>query len=120
MSFLLDPPLLVATGAVIESAVPDRRSARAADAAALAVFLGFSAALYARAPGLGFLWRPFRARDGRDFMVNSGVTRIPTDPTSHTVHAAAATIFATYPAWLAVGHLLARAARGRGRPGRAG
>lgn len=108
MSFLLDPPLLVAAGAAIESAAPDGRASRAADAATLAVFLGFSSALYARAPGLGFLWRPFRARDGRDFMVNSGVTRFATEPAPPGLHALAVAILATYPLWLLAGHRLAR------------
>ncbi len=116
MSFMLDPPLLVAAGAAVETAAPDRRAARVADAAILAVFLGFSTALYARAPGLGPLWKPFRARDGRDFMVNSGVTRLRTDPTPTALNVAAAAIFATYPLWLLAGHRLGRFLRERRAP----
>ncbi len=72
MSFLLDPPLLFVCGVLIERRLPvDRRDA--AEAAALGVFFGASFGLYHNVPGLGMLWRPFRAQNGRDFMWNSGV-----------------------------------------------
>ena len=42
------------------------------------VFFGGSFGLYNNVPGLGVLWRPFRARNGRDFMWNSGVFGVNT------------------------------------------
>lgn len=112
MSFLLDPPLLVATGAVIERTVADERRGRAFGNAAVATFVGVSSLLYARAPipGLDRLWRPFGAADGRDFMLGSGVRSFATYDAGPRTHALAAVIFATYPAWLALGRRLARAA----------
>ena len=77
MSFLLDPPLLFASGVLIERRLPaDRRDV--AEAATLGVFFGGSFGLYNNVPGLGLLWRPFRARNGRDFMWNSGVFNVNT------------------------------------------
>ena len=77
MSFLFDPPLLFASGVLIERRLPaDRRDL--AEAATLGVFFGGSFGLYNNVPGLGLLWRPFRARNGRDFMWNSGVFDVNT------------------------------------------
>ena len=79
MSFLLDPPLLFASGVLIERRLPsDRRDI--AEAATLGVFFGGSFGLYNNVPGLGMLWRPFRAQNGRDFMWNSGVFGVNTSP----------------------------------------
>jgi hypothetical protein len=112
MSFLLDPPLLVATGAAIERGLGDRPGpARHASRAAIAVFVGVSAGLYANAPGLERLWRPLGARSGRDFMLGSGLAH-PAEP-GHGVLA----LFALYPAWLALGRrLAAHATRARRAP----
>ena len=111
MSFLLDPPLLFASGVLIERALPlGRRDV--AEAATLGVFFGGSFGLYNNVPGLGLLWRPFRARNGRDFMWNSGVFGVNTTPETGTrewpLHAAAAGIFATYPFFLKLGRKLGR------------
>lgn len=71
MSFLLDPPLLFVCGVLIERRLPvDRRDA--AEAAALGVFFGASFGLYHNVPGLGMLWRPFRAQNGRDSCGTAG------------------------------------------------
>ncbi|MEE2854327.1 MAG: hypothetical protein VX424_16950 [Actinomycetota bacterium] len=102
MSFLLDPPLLMASGALIERHVPpDRRDV--AEAAVLGIFFGGSFGLYHDVPGLGLLWRPFRARNGRDFMWNSGVFGVDTAKAGWPLHAAAAAIFATYPLFIKIG-----------------
>ena len=78
MSFALDPPLLFACGVLIERRLPeDRRNI--AEAATLGVFFGGSFGLYNNVPGLGLLWRAFRAQNGRDFMWNSGVFNVNTD-----------------------------------------
>ncbi len=108
MSFLLDPPLLMATGAAIERLSPDERVARTASRAAVAVVVGTSVALYLDAPGLGLIWKPFRAKSGRDFMLNSGVTRFSYREPSPRTHLLAAALFAVYPLWLRAGRRVAR------------
>jgi hypothetical protein len=107
MSFALDPPLLVALGVLIERNVPsDRRDV--AEAATLGVFFGGSFGLYQNVPGLGVLWRPFRAQNGRDFMWNSGVFGVNTAEARWPLHAAAGAIFATYPFFIKLGRRLGR------------
>lgn len=111
MSFLLDPPLLFVSGVLIERRVPaDRREV--AEAATLGVFFAGSFGLYQNVPGLGLLWRPFRAQNGRDFMWNSGVFSVNTAPTTDQpqwpLHAAAGAIFATYPFFIKLGRGLGR------------
>ena len=111
MSFLLDPPLLFASGVLIERALPEGRR-DVAEAATLGVFFGGSFGLYNNVPGLGLLWRPFRARNGRDFMWNSGVFGLNTTPetgkSDWPLHAAAGGIFATYPLFIKLGRKLGR------------
>jgi hypothetical protein len=107
MSFALDPPLLVALGVLIERNVPsDRRDV--AEAATLGVFFGGSFGLYQNVPGLGVLWRPFRAQNGRDFMWNSGFFGVNTAEARWPLHAAAGAIFATYPFFIKLGRRLGR------------
>ncbi|MCV7378607.1 hypothetical protein BST11_01170 [Mycobacterium alsense] len=107
MSFLFDPPLLFAAGVLIERRVPsDRRDL--AEAATLGVFFGGSFGLYNNVPGLGVLWRPFRAQNGRDFMWNSGVFGVDTVKADWPLHAAAGGIFATYPFFIKMGRRLGR------------
>jgi hypothetical protein len=107
MSFLFDPPMLVASGVLIERGLPvEQRDA--AEAATLGVFFGGSFGLYNNVPGLGVLWRPFRARNGRDFMWNSGVFSVQTDELGPRMHALAGAIFATYPFFLKLGRRLGR------------
>lgn len=107
MSFLLDPPMLVAAGILIERELDeDRRDV--AEAAVLGTFFGASFGLYHNVPGLGIMWRPFRARDGRDFMWNSGILRLRTESSGWRAHAIAAAIFATYPFFLKAGRRLGR------------
>jgi hypothetical protein len=109
MSFALDLPLLVASGVLIERNVgSDRRDV--AEAAVLGVFFGGSFGLYNNVPGLGVLWRPFRARNGRDFMWNSGVFGVNTAEAGWPLHAAAGAIFATYPFFIKLGRRVGRLA----------
>lgn len=107
MSFLLDPPMLVASGVLIERGLPAEQR-DAAEAATLGVFFGGSFGLYNNVPGLGLLWRPFRAQNGRDFMWNSGVFGVRTQQLNWPMHALAAAIFATYPFFLKLGRRLGR------------
>ncbi|OBI41356.1 hypothetical protein A5707_07825 [Mycobacterium kyorinense] len=107
MSFLLDPPMLVASGVIIERGLPAEQR-DAAEAATLGVFFGGSFGLYNNVPGLGLLWRPFRAQNGRDFMWNSGVFGVRTQQLNWPMHAVAAAIFATYPIFLKLGRRLGR------------
>ena len=108
MSFLLDPPLLVACGAAIERLASDDRTARRASVAVVGTFVGVSAALYANAPGLGAWWRPFGARNGREFMLTSGLADVDDGAMTPVRHAAALSLFALYPGWLALGRAAAR------------
>lgn len=107
MSFLLDPPLLTAAGALIERRLPPEQRDLAA-AALSGVFVGGSVALYLEVPGLGFIWRWFRAETSRDFMINSGVFHRPHRDLRWPTHAFAAAMFATYPMWVALGRRLGK------------
>jgi hypothetical protein len=108
MSFLLDPPLLAASGAAIERADMAPEQARRARVGTVAAFVGVSLALYANAPGLGRIWRPFGARSGREFMLGSGLARVDERRMGPARHGAALALFALYPLWLELG---ARAVR---------
>lgn len=107
MSFLFDPPLLVASGVLIERTLPEERR-DVAEAATLGVFIGGSFGLYQNVRGLGLLWRPFRAKNGRDFMWNSGVFGLNTAEAGWPLHAAAGGIFAMYPFFVKLGRRLGR------------
>ena len=108
MSFLLDPPLLVGAGAAIERVSPDERTARAAELAVTALFVGTSVLLYLNAPPVRWFWRACRATSGRDWMLNSGVFSFEHRHPSAATHVLAAGIFATYPLWPRLGRALAR------------
>ena len=115
MSFLIDPPLLVASGAAIEAVGRDEEAARRGQAAVAALFIGVSVALYANAPGLARIWRPFGSRSGREFMLTSGLAQVDERRISARQHAAALSLFALYPLWARLGGALVRAARSDAR-----
>jgi hypothetical protein len=106
MSFLLDPPLLVAAGVAIEQVADDRGTTDRLARGTLAGFLGVSVPLWLDAPArpLGWIWRPFGSEGPRDFMINSGVLELPVprraQPRDHLL---AAVVFATYPLALRFG-----------------
>lgn len=108
MSFLVDPPMLMAAGAVIERVAPDERAARRAEVVVLATVLGFNTALYLNAPGLRWLWGPVGAKSGRDFMINSGVFRFEHRHPSSRTNVTAFAMFAVYPLWVRLGRRLTR------------
>lgn len=103
MSFLVDPPLLVASGAAIEAAAPDERTARRLEAAVLGVFVVTSVSLYLNARWTRWLARLCRARSGRDWMLNSGVFHFDDERAGPTTHLVSAFIFCTYPLWIRLG-----------------
>ncbi len=112
MSFLIDPPLLVASGAAAELASEgDEVKARRLRGGLVGLFVAVSLALYANAPGLGLIWRPFGARSGREFMLTSGLARVDERRISPRRHAAALSLFALYPLWARLGSALVRQAR---------
>lgn len=112
MSFVIDPPLLVVSGAAIEAvAGDDEVTARRLHGATVALFIGVSLGLYANLPGLGRIWRPFGSRSGREFMLTSGLARIDERRIGPRQHAAALSLFALYPLWARLGGALVRAAR---------
>ena len=112
MSFVIDPPLLVASGAAIEAvAGEDEATARRLRAGVVALFVVVSLALYANLPGLGRLWRPFGSRSGREFMLSSGLARVDERRIEARQHAGALSLFLLYPLWVRLGTALVRAAR---------
>lgn len=108
MSFLIDPPLLVASGAAIESTVADERARGRAALGTVALFVGVSTLLYVNAPGLGRIWRHFGAASGREFMLTSGLAPVDEDGIGVGRHLLALAQFALYPVWLELGRRLVR------------
>ena len=118
MSFQIDPPLLYASGEAYARLAPEEAQGRAASvagAATLGVFFGVGLACYLDRPWTRPLSKLFGARDGREFMLTSGIANVPRrrlrDPLTHVVAAAA---FASYPLWLWLGWDHGRRARPRG------
>ncbi|HET7484925.1 MAG TPA: hypothetical protein VFJ64_06045 [Solirubrobacterales bacterium] len=112
MSFVIDPPLLVASGAAIEATVgEDEATARRLRGGVVALFVLVSLALYANAPGLGRLWRLFGSRSGREFMLTSGLARVDERRIARAQHAGALSLFLLYPLWIRLGGALVRVAR---------
>jgi hypothetical protein len=108
MSFLVDPPLLVATGTAIARLADDEQTARALEKFTAATFLFGSISLYFNAPWMNWFVRLFRCESGRDLMINGKVFRFPHERPRAGVHLASALIFATYPLWLKLGLGLGR------------
>lgn len=108
MSFLLDPPLLVASGAVVERMVPEEKR-DLASAAVLGTFVGASYALYLNVPGFAVIWKPlFKAENSKDFMLRSGMLKRWPIKSERGTDLAAIAMFAMYPAWFFLGRRKAR------------
>lgn len=108
MSFLLDPPLLVACGAATEAvAAGDERLARRLRTLTVAGFVGVSLALYANVRAVSEPWPTLGARSGREFMLTSGLARIDERRITPAQHAAALSLFALYPLWFELGRAIA-------------
>jgi hypothetical protein len=101
VSFLIDAPWLYANGRVL-ARVPERAHKPVA-AATIATFWGAGAAMYVDKPWIRWLWRRIPARDGRDFMINSGVLKFDHERDRRKADAISAAVFATYPLWLWLG-----------------
>ena len=103
MSFLIDPALLYSSGRAygqLTRSTPHAKRDAAFGAATMAVFWGVSIPLYLDHRWTRPIWRACRARSGRDWMLNSGVTRLDARGAGAATHAVAAAIFAAYPYWL--------------------
>lgn len=107
MSFLIDPPWLYANGRLL-GRLPDRAVTPVATAT-LTAFVATSVSLYLNRDWTRPIWEACRARDGRDWMLNSGVLRIDSDAAGTRTHAVSAAIFASYPLWLWLGYKSSRA-----------
>ena len=124
MSFLLDPPLLVASGAAIENVTDDPEVAAKLEKVTLGVYLGVSGLLWLNAPGTRPIANILGSESGRDFMLNSGwfslgLLGFEHENSTAKTHATALGIFATYPVWLKVGRAIGKRIRAR-RSGVAG
>jgi hypothetical protein len=107
MSFLIDPPWLYATGRLYGARAPEHlqgRTAAALGAATMAGFWGTSVSLYLDRAWTKPIWKACRARSGRDWMLNSGVFRFPYARVGQGTHVVSALLFASYPAFLVLGH----------------
>jgi hypothetical protein len=103
MSFLIDPPLLYASGRAYGAATrehPNRKRDALLLGETMATFWGVSVSLYLDKPWTKPIWWLCRAQSGRDWMLNSGVLRLDWRKAGKPTHVISAAIFATYPYWL--------------------
>jgi hypothetical protein len=115
MSFLIDGPWLFASGETYArlAVEPEReRNALKFGVATIAGFWGLSIPLYLNQRWTKPVWRACHAKSGRDWMINSGVTRFDPNKVSPRGHKLAAAIFATYPLWLWLGYRHGKRATG--------
>ncbi len=101
MSFLIDPPWLYANGR-LTARLPERAQGPVA-AVTVGTFLVTSVSLYLNRPWTRWIWELCRARDGRDWMLNSGVLPLEHAAPPRRTHLASAALFASYPCWLWLG-----------------
>jgi hypothetical protein len=106
LSFLIDPPLLVATGAATGQRFTMKRLAPPV----LAAFWGVGAAFYRDMAVTRPFMRLLPGRDGRDFMWTTGVLPIEHDKRRERAKwdKRALGVFATYPFFLWLGTRAAR------------
>ena len=108
-SFLLDPPMLFASGFLAAritrrmDPAHRRQALRVLGTGTMAVFWVTSVSLYLNREWTRWIWEMCRAESGRDWMLNSGVFHFEHERPSARTHAVSAGILATYPAWLALG-----------------
>ena len=111
MSFLVDPPWLALNGYLIARVSPNEKVERALELATDALFFSVSIPLYLNAAWTEPIWKPTKSVSGRDWMINSRVTRFEHEKPTWRTHALAAAIFATYPLWLRLGLKLGKRRR---------
>jgi hypothetical protein len=115
MSFLIDPALLYAGGRTYAKTTPARERTPGNDlkvaAQTMAFFYAVSVGLYLDQQWTKPIWRACRAESGRDWMINSGVTRFDWRAADAKTHKLAAAMFASYPLWLWLGMRGGRRAR---------
>ncbi len=107
MSFLIDPPWLYANGQAYARLAPQSAQGRTAGSLGLgtvAIFWLVSVSLYLNRDWADPLAKACRAKNGRDWMLNSGVFRFDHRRAGPRTHAIAAAIFLTYPLWLWLGY----------------
>ena len=104
MAFLMDAPMLVASGAAISKLIPDEGAARKLEAATAVTFIAGATAFYLNAPGFKQVaQKVFRSEDGREFMVNSMVFNFDHRKLRGSRHLIAVGLLASYPLWLKLG-----------------
>ena len=111
MSFLLDPPLLFASGLFLGRFVPEGSRRRRIALAVVGLFYGVSGLLY-----LDVLpwWNGTRLTRGSDWMLNSGLnTRLKRTAGADVL---AVLLFAAYPLWVWFGMALGRRSRSDDAP----
>ena len=117
-SFLLDPPMLVASGWLAAKITgrlergSRRKALMALGAGTMTIFWVTSVSLYFDKEWTRWIWEMCRAESGRDWMLNSGVFSFDFRNVSRRTHAVSAAILSTYPAWLVLGMRLGGAELG--------
>lgn len=107
MAFLMDAPMLVASGAAISKLISDEGTARKLEQATAVTFIAGATAFYLNAPGFKQVaQKVFRSEDGREFMVNSMVFNFDHRKLRGRKHLIAVGLLATYPLWLKLGRKL--------------
>lgn len=107
MAFLMDAPMLVASGAAISKLFSDEDTARRLETATAVTFIAGATAFYLNAPGFKQVaQKVFRSEDGREFMVNSMVFNFDHRKLRGKRHLIAVGLLASYPLWLKLGRRL--------------
>jgi hypothetical protein len=114
VSFLIDPPWLYANGAAYARLAPESAqgdTARALGTGTIALFWLTSVSLYLNRRWADPIAKACGAKDGRDWMLNSGVFHFDHKHAGPRTHAAAVALFLTYPLWLWFGYRSGRRTR---------
>jgi hypothetical protein len=102
MSFTVDPILLLADGEAFARTLPESAQGGAAKLAGgltVGAVLGAGIGSYLDADWAKPLWKPFRAKNGTDFMLAWPFAHGKRRTRSARTDAIAAAVFATYPLW---------------------
>lgn len=108
MTLLIDPPLLVAAGAVVERLVDDERWRRRLRVGVTAAAAATGVAYYTNARWTRPTWRLLSIESGRDWMLNTWLFDFEHERPDPIVHVAAGVAFLAYPAWTLLGRRLGR------------